>query len=36
MIEKTTALIIITSLFAIGIGILVYGIYCIIRDWNEK
>jgi hypothetical protein len=36
MTEKIIGWSIIGTIFVIGIGILVYGIYCIIEDWNEK
>jgi len=36
MTDKIIAWSIIGTVFALGIGIFVYGIYCIIRDWKEK
>jgi hypothetical protein len=36
MTEKIIGWSIIGSIFALGLGILIYGILKIIEDWNEK
>jgi len=36
MIGQIIVWTIIGSLFAVGIGIFIYGVKCIIEDWKEK
>jgi len=36
MTEKIIVWTIIGSLFAVGIGIFIYGVKCVIEDWKEK